>query len=232
MSRSYYRGAAGAILVYDISSHASFRALPTFLHDARALASPNLTVILAGNKVDIANESEMEVEPSLSNPSATVSMHASSFDSRRSGLSPSHASYASSFRDPSGFGMRTTATVAEGREVLAQEASQWASKQKIPISVEVSALSGDFVTEIFERLATMILTKIELGEIDPSDPQSGIQYGDMTDTASVRSGLTVEDGHSTLRQRRGIHGPQGWSTGLRDWEDVFHPDGRGRNRCC
>ncbi|OCL13268.1 ras-domain-containing protein, partial [Glonium stellatum] len=56
VSRSYYRGAAGAILVYDIASHASFAALPTFLTDARALASPQLTVLLAGNKTDIADE--------------------------------------------------------------------------------------------------------------------------------------------------------------------------------
>ncbi|KAI4236263.1 MAG: hypothetical protein L6R40_006201 [Gallowayella cf. fulva] len=43
LSRSYYRGAAGAILVYDLSSRDSFVALPTFLNDARALASSNLT---------------------------------------------------------------------------------------------------------------------------------------------------------------------------------------------
>ena len=38
VSRSYYRGAAGAILVYDITSAATFAALPPFLADARALA--------------------------------------------------------------------------------------------------------------------------------------------------------------------------------------------------
>ncbi|CAI4218895.1 unnamed protein product [Parascedosporium putredinis] len=41
VSRSYYRGAAGAILVYDITSHTSFRAIQPFLNDARALASPS-----------------------------------------------------------------------------------------------------------------------------------------------------------------------------------------------
>ena len=38
VSRSYYRGAAGAILVYDVSSWRSFEQLQTFLNDARALA--------------------------------------------------------------------------------------------------------------------------------------------------------------------------------------------------
>ena len=36
VSRSYYRGAAGAILVYDVSSWRSFEQLQTFLNDARA----------------------------------------------------------------------------------------------------------------------------------------------------------------------------------------------------
>ncbi|KAK5001349.1 GTPase Ypt4, partial [Cryomyces antarcticus] len=56
VSRSYYRGAAGAVLVYDVSSLASFNALPTFLADARALGSPHLAVLLAGNKADLADE--------------------------------------------------------------------------------------------------------------------------------------------------------------------------------
>ncbi|OBT57455.1 hypothetical protein VE04_02296 [Pseudogymnoascus sp. 24MN13] len=54
VSRSYYRGAAGAILVYDITSAATFAALPPFLADARALASPRLTTLLVGNKEDLA----------------------------------------------------------------------------------------------------------------------------------------------------------------------------------
>jgi hypothetical protein len=194
------------------------------------LASPNLTVILAGNKADIAhdNEEDEEDDPSLLGSSAATPFPSSSVDSRRSGF----PSYASSLKDSPGFGSCNSATVAEGREVLAEEASQWASKQKIPIVVEVSALSGDQVTEIFERLATMILTKIELGEINPDDPQSGIQYGDMVDAASVKSGLTIDDGHSTLRQRRGGRTAPGWSNGLREWEEVFRLDGRRRNRCC
>src|ERR1700761_8760155 len=36
VSRSYYRGAAGAVLVYDVANLATFQALPTFLSDVRA----------------------------------------------------------------------------------------------------------------------------------------------------------------------------------------------------
>ncbi|KAF1985522.1 GTP-binding protein ypt4 [Aulographum hederae CBS 113979] len=229
VSRSYYRGAAGAILVYDIANHASFAALPTFLSDARALASPQLTLLLAGNKVDVEDGSPPNLGPS-NDPSFPAS-----FDSRKSYVPPSSHGSISSTRGL-GLGSQNKATIApEGREVSSVEASRWASAQGIPVSVEVSALSGENVEEIFTRLARTILTRIELGEINPDDPQSGIQYGDSGgwgdgDGASVKSGMTVEDGGP--RRRRGGKSRRGKGGGLRDWEEVFRLDGRRRNGCC
>ncbi|GAB1293787.1 Ras-related protein Rab-4A [Apodemus speciosus] len=47
VTRSYYRGAAGALLVYDITSH------------ARMLASQNIVIILCGNKKDLDADREV-----------------------------------------------------------------------------------------------------------------------------------------------------------------------------
>ena len=81
----------------------------------------------------------------------------SSLDSRKS-LPPSRGL---------GLGAQNTATLApEGREVSSEEASRWASSLGIPVAVEVSALTGEGVDELFQRLARIILTKIELGEIE------------------------------------------------------------------
>ncbi|KAF2401838.1 GTP-binding protein YPTC4 [Trichodelitschia bisporula] len=239
VSRSYYRGAAGAVLVYDITNHSSFRALSTFLNDARALASPELTVVLAGNKVDRADESA-SAEPSFVNSPLTAHLTtpSTSFNSRASDYQSDTPRSMNSY----GLGSRDTATVApEGREVSPDEASSWASIQGIPVSLEVSAFTGENVDEVFSQLARMILTKIELGEINPDDPQSGIQYGDSggwgtggSDGASVKSGMTMEDGSADVRRRRSgrSRGANGWSTGLREWEEVFHLDGRRRGTCC
>jgi len=60
VTRSYYRGAAGAILVYDITSRASFMNLSRWLADARALASPHLVTVLVGNKSDREEDREVE----------------------------------------------------------------------------------------------------------------------------------------------------------------------------
>ena len=42
-----------------------------------------------------------------------------------------------------------------------------------------SALTGENVEEAFRLLAGMILTKIEMGVIDPENIESGVQYGEV-----------------------------------------------------
>ncbi|XP_033928005.1 LOW QUALITY PROTEIN: ras-related protein Rab-4B [Melopsittacus undulatus] len=59
VTRSYYRGAAGALLVYDITSRETYNALTNWLTDARTLASPNIVIILCGNKKDLDAEREV-----------------------------------------------------------------------------------------------------------------------------------------------------------------------------
>ncbi|KAL2246887.1 UNVERIFIED_CONTAM: Ras-related protein RABB1c [Sesamum indicum] len=55
ITRSYYRGAAGALLVYDITRRETFNHLASWLEDARQHANPNMTIILIGNKSDLAH---------------------------------------------------------------------------------------------------------------------------------------------------------------------------------
>ncbi|KAF9392475.1 Ras- protein Rab-2A [Podila verticillata] len=53
ITRSYYRGAAGALLVYDITRRDTFKHLTTWLEDARQHANVNTTIMLIGNKSDL-----------------------------------------------------------------------------------------------------------------------------------------------------------------------------------
>lgn len=243
VSRSYYRGAAGAVLVYDITAHTTFAGLQPFLNDARALASPNLTLVLVGNKVDLAGD-EARAPPLIDTslpPGPDTPTGASSVTFGSSYASSSAASPAL------GLGAQLKATVApDGREVSAAEASRWAGGVHVPVTMEVSALSGEGVDEVFGRLARMILTKIELGEIDPDDPMSGIQYGDAggvwhagaSDGGSVKSGMTTEEGGGGAgggggsRRRRGGGRWRRGTQGLREWEEVFTLTGRRRGREC
>ena len=50
ITRSYYRGAAGALLVYDITRRETFEHLTTWLDDAKAHSSSQMVIMLIGNK--------------------------------------------------------------------------------------------------------------------------------------------------------------------------------------
>eukprot|EP01126_Amoeba_proteus_P033879 TRINITY_DN3347_c0_g1_i7.p1 TRINITY_DN3347_c0_g1~~TRINITY_DN3347_c0_g1_i7.p1 ORF type:complete len:190 (-),score=16.82 TRINITY_DN3347_c0_g1_i7:175-744(-) len=53
VTRTYYRGASGVLLVYDITRRSTFNHLTTWLSDCRNLAGPNVVIMLVGNKKDL-----------------------------------------------------------------------------------------------------------------------------------------------------------------------------------
>lgn len=233
VSRSYYRGAAGAVLVYDVCNQKSFAELGTFLNDARALASPQMTTVLAGNKCDLADPASFRL--------AEEQQVGSQRDHQVVGslLDDDGSSIGGSLHRQSTIGLnlgsQLRATVnQDGRTVPPAVASNWASQNRISAAMEVSALSGDGVDEVFNKLASTILTKIELGEIDPDDPMSGIQYGDADyyrydDGSSIKSGGLTSDGYGGSMRRRRRRG---------GWGEVFKvgrpgsSGGGGRGKCC
>jgi Ras-related protein Rab-4B len=212
-----------------VSSWRSFEQLKTFLDDARALAGPDITIILAGNKNDVEGEGPPLMEFGQTSRGGGGYGSYGSTPSSESGLPPPTPSSQSSRAPSLNANLHASYTIApEGREVPAETASRWAGQNGIPVAVEVSALNGENVEELFNRLARMILTKIELGEIDPDDPASGIQYGDLgwdDGNGSIKSGF----GDDGVRYRR-----RGKKTGaLGEWEDVFRlGGGRRRGGCC
>ena len=62
LTRSYYRGAAGALLVYDITSRDSYNCVSSWLTVAKNLTSPNTVVYLIGNKSDLHEQREVTYE--------------------------------------------------------------------------------------------------------------------------------------------------------------------------
>ncbi|XP_009629777.1 ras-related protein Rab-2-B-like [Nicotiana tabacum] len=54
VTKSYYRGAAGALLVYDVTKRHTFEQLSNWLEDVRQHGDPKLmTVTVVGNKCDV-----------------------------------------------------------------------------------------------------------------------------------------------------------------------------------
>lgn len=52
-SSSYYRGAVGALLVYDIAKHSTYTNVTRWLKELRDHADSNIVIMLVGNKSDL-----------------------------------------------------------------------------------------------------------------------------------------------------------------------------------
>ncbi len=63
VTRSYFRGASGALLVFDISRRPTFTHVTDWLNDLRQIAEADIVVVLVGNKSDLAagDENKREV---------------------------------------------------------------------------------------------------------------------------------------------------------------------------
>ena len=59
ISKSYFRNAVGAILVYDITSMSSFEQLTDWLNDLQSLCVPNTYILLVGNKADLESQRQV-----------------------------------------------------------------------------------------------------------------------------------------------------------------------------
>ncbi|KAI9816356.1 MAG: hypothetical protein M1832_005113 [Thelocarpon impressellum] len=62
VTRSYFRGASGALLVYDISRRDTFAHVQDWLADLRAIAEPDIVVVLVGNKCDLTSSPSSSAE--------------------------------------------------------------------------------------------------------------------------------------------------------------------------
>ncbi|KAJ8471710.1 hypothetical protein OPV22_026053 [Ensete ventricosum] len=58
----YYRGAAAAVIVYDMTNAASFTRAKKWVQELQAQGSPNTIMALAGNKADLVETRQVSVE--------------------------------------------------------------------------------------------------------------------------------------------------------------------------
>ncbi|KAK8479649.1 hypothetical protein V6N13_021263 [Hibiscus sabdariffa] len=62
VTSAYYRGAVGAMLVYDITKRQTFDHVPRWLEELRGHADKNIVIILIGNKSDLENQRAVPTE--------------------------------------------------------------------------------------------------------------------------------------------------------------------------
>jgi len=62
VTAAYYRGALGALIVYDITKRDSFENCETWLRELRTHADPSIVAMLVGNKCDLRHQQAVDVE--------------------------------------------------------------------------------------------------------------------------------------------------------------------------
>ncbi|RFU73300.1 gtp-binding rab2 [Trichoderma arundinaceum] len=62
VTRSYFRGASGALLVFDLSRKATFQHVTDWLNDLRQIAEPDIVIVLVGNKADLTQQEDNKRE--------------------------------------------------------------------------------------------------------------------------------------------------------------------------
>jgi small GTP-binding protein len=156
VTRSYFRGASGALLVFDLTRRSTFQHVTDWLNDLRQIAEPDIVVVLVGNKADLASPDAPDDEDDESN----------------NNTAPSTAE--------TGAGNNTSGAVAAAkgnnkREVTRQEAEEWARRNGVLEYVETSAKSGANVEMAFMRVAERIFQNIQAGKYDLNDRRSGVK---------------------------------------------------------
>lgn len=67
ITRSYFRGASGALLVFDITRRNTFASVTAWLNDLRQIAEDDIVVVLVGNKSDLASASTVSGDETAPN---------------------------------------------------------------------------------------------------------------------------------------------------------------------
>ncbi|KAF2420014.1 ras-domain-containing protein [Tothia fuscella] len=147
ITRSYFRGASGALLVFDITRRSTFLSATSWLNDLRQIADESIVVVLVGNKSDLSPSS-------LVTPSTT----------------------ATTTSTPSSPTSKDTPSPSKNlREVTKDEAEDWCRRNKVMQYVETSAKSGEGVERAFLEVAERIYQNIEAGRYDLNDRRSGVK---------------------------------------------------------
>ena len=162
ITRSYFRGCAGAIIVYDVTRRTTFLSARMWLDDLKkaegegyagdsgggAGEGGGVSVILVGNKKDLVEDEGTE-------------------ESEGGGGGAGAEGSGPSSPDPQPKKRR--------REVTKEEARKWAENHGIEYFVETSAKSGEGVEEAFVKLAEDIYQRIKAGRVAVGSKGSGVR---------------------------------------------------------
>ncbi|KAL1843003.1 hypothetical protein VTJ49DRAFT_3480 [Mycothermus thermophilus] len=176
VTRSYFRGASGALLVFDLTRRSTFHHVTDWLNDLRQIAEPDIVVVLVGNKADLippegGEEEEEEEEEEGAGEGETGAGSGSGSQTTQTQPPPP----TTTGTGPGTPSKQNTSGGPPRREVSRSEAEAWARQNGILEYIETSAKSGENVERAFMRVAERIFQNIQAGKYDLNDRRSGVK---------------------------------------------------------
>ena len=167
ITRSYFRGASGALLVFDITRRQTFLSVTSWLNDLRQIAEEEIVVVLVGNKTDLCDDPvDLESPPPPGHQNGSAAATAA------------HAGLAARENNPK-------------RAVTVTEAEAWCKANNVLRYVETSAKSGEGVEAAFLEVAQRIYQNVERGRYDLNDRRSGVKGPGAAGGGGGAAGLDI-----------------------------------------
>lgn len=160
VTRSYFRNAAGCLLVYDVTRRNTFLHAKDWLEDIKDQAAEGISICLVGNKTDLfSNEDAEDGE----NEETEDGQNGLEEPNNKGTKGQPVAKFSNSSIDK------------PQRQVSKQEAQEWADANGILCFVETSAKTGDKVLDAYQYVANDIYQKILQGQCNLADRKSGVK---------------------------------------------------------
>ncbi|BEJ02786.1 hypothetical protein CcaverHIS631_0705810 [Cutaneotrichosporon cavernicola] len=172
ITRSYFRGAAGALLVYDVTRRETFEHATSWLDDLRTHADDNVSVILVANKTDLC-ATEPTVVPQIQFGEAVYVMPEGAPKQAEGAPKQSEGAPKQSETDAQA---ESVERILLPRAISTLEGALFAKQHNL-LYVETSAKEGWGVVDAFEQTARQILERVERGEFERRKP-AGVNLAD------------------------------------------------------
>ncbi|KAI5453170.1 Vacuolar protein sorting-associated protein 21 [Naganishia albida] len=148
----YYRNAAAAVVVYDITKASSLEKAKAWVNELQRQANPNIVIALVGNKLDLITDGAATTSAQVEETEAVVDQSAD--DAAQDGDSASGDGDAA---DESAAEVTPTAPAPVSgeslRQVTREEAEAYAKEAGGLLFFEASAKTGKGVQELFTEIA-------------------------------------------------------------------------------